>query len=130
RATPPGVAQRARWVMTGLHRSAAARGRSHRRALRARQPAQAVVETAMLFLFLCGLFLVVLDFGQVLHRYLVVAHATSAAARVAAVENSTLADIQTAAQNAAADSLPSAQVTLTCKATSFTLSGGTPTGAY
>src|SRR5437879_13028135 len=96
-----------------------------------RTEAQALVELALVLVALCSLVISAFDCGQVVNVYLVTVHATREAARVASVAGTTVPAVQAAAQNAAADSIASGALTVTCQAATFDASQGsyTPSGA-
>ncbi len=86
---------------------------------------QALVELAIVFVALCSLFVAAYDYGQTMNAYLVTIHATREAARVGTVAGTSVTAIQNAAQNAAADILPSSALTITCQSATFNASNGT-----
>jgi Flp pilus assembly protein TadG len=96
-----------------------------------KQRGQALVELALVFLALCSLFVAAFDYGQAMNVYLVAVHATREAARVGTVAGTSFAAIQSAARNAASDTLPASALTVTCQSASFDASAGsyTITGA-
>jgi Flp pilus assembly protein TadG len=96
---------------------------------RQREPGQALVELALVLVTLCSLFVAAFDFGKTMNVYLVVVHATREAARIASVAGSTTTAVQSAAQNAANDTLAPAALTVTCQVANFNAANGTYTNA-
>ena len=94
---------------------------------RRREPAQALVELALILVTLCSLFVAAFDFGKTMNVYLVTVQAASEAARVASVAGTTAAAIQAAAQNAAADTVAPAALVVNCQSATFDTSSGTYT---
>jgi Flp pilus assembly protein TadG len=88
------------------------------------RPAQALVEFALVVLVLCALFVGALDYGRVMNTYLVTVHATREAARIASIAGSSTSAVQSAARNAAQDSIAPAALTVTCRAATFDAAHG------
>ena len=91
--------------------------------------AQALVEFALVLLVMCGLLVGAIDYGRVMNVYLVTVHATREAARIASIAGSTTSAVQSAARNAAQDSIAPAQLAVTCRAATFDASSGTYTSS-
>jgi Flp pilus assembly protein TadG len=94
-------------------------------ALYGRQEGQALVEMAFVLVLLCSLFLAAFDYGRVVNIYLVTVHAAREAGRIAAMPGSTPANIASAADNAAADSIAASDLSVTCQSANFAPASGT-----